>query len=102
MTDAMDGFWAVHCHDCAHEKHPLARCAEIIGSDGGTMPEPVYCECFDAGKAEAEIARLRGLLARLEAVAGAARNVMNIGRAHSFADDWDRLRAALVALDGAS
>ena len=48
----------VLCFSCRHPEHPLRRCLELLGSDGGAMPEPVYCECTPAGAMENEIERL--------------------------------------------
>lgn len=42
-------FWANHCRWCAHDRHDDrddVRCGEIVGSDGGVMPEPRHCECL--------------------------------------------------------
>jgi hypothetical protein len=48
----------VLCFSCRHPEHPLRRCLELLGSDGGAMPEPVYCECTPGGAMENEIERL--------------------------------------------
>lgn len=56
-------FWVDRCTACAHFKHPLAVCYEIVD---GTF-EPYYCECSDQIRAmEQEIGRLRRVLAQVQ------------------------------------
>ena len=56
----------VFCFSCRHPEHPLCRCLELLGSDGGAMPEPVYCECTPGGAMENEIQRLNAENQKLE------------------------------------
>jgi hypothetical protein len=54
-SETAEEFWRDRCHACAHPKHPLSGCGEIVG---GTL-EPDYCPCAEQMSAmEGEIRRL--------------------------------------------